>query len=216
MPLISQSQPPSLVAPGAARHSLTALLGPLLLQKLTESLAEAVEFGWHAKAADGLALLVEDESARKVPMDVTWEVLHGEPPYGIGVRPIELDHRHHRPPAALRWQTIGCHQRSNLRGSHLLFAKLVARIAEQLEARAVLRMQLGERPEGGGGKPSFGRRVDDDDGLAREGTHLERATRERTSRELVQRAECHPVLRLEAGRAGRWRRRRLAPGRRGG
>jgi len=148
------------------------------LQECSESLAEAVEFRWHTKAADGLTLLVEEEGARKVPVDTAREVARGEPPDWVGTGPIELGHRHHRPPAALSWQTVGGHQRCDLRWRNLLVAKLVARIAEQLEARTVLRMQLGERSEGGGGEPSFGRRVGDDDGLACEGAHLERATRQ--------------------------------------
>lgn len=115
---------------------------------------------------------------RKVPVDTAREVARGEPPDWVGTGPIELGHRHHRPPAALSWQTVGGHQRCDLRWRNLLVAKLVARIAEQLEARTVLRMQLGERSEGGGGEPSFGRRVGDDDGLACEGAHLERATRQ--------------------------------------
>ena len=96
-------------------------------------------------SSDGRARLVDKKYPSEVPGDVAREVGLQRRPNGVGLRAIDLYFRHQRDAASRRgWQTLFCDKRSDLVLWQLLSSKLVRRIQQNFNVRAVLSMPFGE------------------------------------------------------------------------
>ena len=139
------------------------------------------------EAADGRAILVEEEDAREIPADLSGKRRLGHLPHGLRLGPVDPHLGHQMTAAAIGRQALALDEGGDLRLRELLPAELVAGEEQDVDRLAMLPVPRLQLLVDGRGRTSAARNIEHDDGLAGERVHGQRAASDGLAGERVER-----------------------------